>query len=73
MIEYEQLAGVPTLIYANKQDLDLALSPEDIMEQLHLDEINDRQWNIMAASGLSKLGLAEGLDWLTDEIATANN
>ena len=46
----DKLAGVPILIYANKQDLDLAMPADEIEEVLHLSEINDRAWIIVACS-----------------------
>jgi len=42
----DKLAGVPILIFANKQDLELAMPADEIEETLHLSEINDRPWNI---------------------------
>ena len=46
----DKLAGVPILIFANKQDLELAMPADEIEETLHLSEINDRPWNIQACS-----------------------
>lgn len=42
----DKLAGVPILVFANKQDLELAMPADEIEETLHLSEINDRAWNI---------------------------
>ena len=33
-----------------------------------LDEIRDKQWHICASNALTGEGLAEGIDWLTDQI-----
>ena len=46
----DKLAGVPILVFANKQDLELAMPADEIEETLHLSEINDRPWNIQACS-----------------------
>ena len=52
----ENLAKVPLLVYANKQDLQFALEAEEIMGSLKLAEISDRTWNIQACSALTKEG-----------------
>ena len=49
----ELLRGVPLLVFANKQDLDLALDAPEIMNTLELNNINDRTWNIQACSAVS--------------------
>jgi ADP-ribosylation factor-like protein 3 len=46
ILEEDELAGIPLLFFANKQDLITALEPEEIVEQLQLDEIDDRDWSI---------------------------
>ena len=49
----ELLAGVPLLVFANKQDLDLALEAPEVMEHLALNDITDRTWNIQACSAVT--------------------
>ena len=46
LLEEDQLSGIPLLFFANKQDLMTALEPEEIVEELMLDEIDDRDWSI---------------------------
>ena len=60
------MSGLPLVIFANKQDLNMALSAEEILEQLGLDEIMDRKWTIIASSALTKQGLSTGLKWIID-------
>ena len=50
MLEEDKLAGVPILVYANKQDLITAAPADEIEEMLNLSMINDRPWNIAACS-----------------------
>ena len=64
LLEQNELSGIPLLIYANKQDLNLSLSPEEIMEQLNLTDIVNRKWTIVACSALTKVGINEGLEWI---------
>ena len=66
ILQQPELSGTPLVIYANKQDLNLALSADEILEQLDLDNITDRNWTIIACSALTKQGLSSGLDWLIE-------
>ena len=66
ILQQPELSGVPLVIYANKQDLNLSLSAEEILEQLDLDNISDRNWTIIACSALTKQGLSSGLDWIIE-------
>ena len=40
----ETLAGVPLLVFANKQDLPQAMSVPELTERLQLSTLRDRQW-----------------------------
>ena len=66
ILQQNELTGVPMVIYANKQDLNMALSAEEIIDILGLDNISDRKWTIIACSALTKQGLGMGLDWLIE-------
>jgi len=68
LLEEDDLAGIPLLIYANKQDLLQALPADEISETLTLDLIKDRQWSIIACSAKTKEGLQEGMEWLIGQI-----
>lgn len=85
LLEDDKLAGVPILIFANKQDLLTALPADEIEETLHLSLISDRPWNIQACSAsegegkhrsdvtsplLTAAGLQEGMDWLVETIGS---
>lgn len=63
LVGEEQLKGVPVLIYANKQDLDGALSAEEISHSFQLEQIKDRKWHIEGCSAIAGEGLREGLEW----------
>ena len=66
ILQQPELSGVPLVIYANKQDLNLALNADEILEQLDLDNITDRNWTIITCRALTKQGLSSGLDWLIE-------
>merc|ERR1712061_502415 len=60
----DKLAGIPLLIFANKQDLLQASPADEISESLQLALIADRTWTIQACSAKEGSGLQEGMEWL---------
>lgn len=68
LTEEEKLAGVPLLVFANKQDLLSALSAADISIGLNLPAIRDRAWQIQACSAKTGEGLTEGMEWLVKTV-----
>lgn len=53
------------LVFANKQDLKGALTPEEIPDKLDLHKIQDRNWYVQPCVATTGDGLQEGLWWLT--------
>ena len=68
LLEEDKLAGIPLLIFANKQDLLNALPSNDISKGLNLHTIRDRTWVIQACSAKTGEGLQEGMEWVVDKI-----
>jgi ADP-ribosylation factor-like protein 2 len=66
----QRLAGASLLILANKQDIDGALSSNEIELLLSLDLIVSHQWRIMQVSAINGAGLRDGINWLTGDVAT---
>lgn len=64
LLEEEKLLGVPVLIFANKQDLLNAATPDKISEALSLTIIRDRVWQIQGCSALEGEGVKEGMEWV---------
>lgn len=54
----------PLLVFANKQDLEGAKTPEEISEALKLDQFRNREWKSIACSAVDGSGIAEGMGWL---------
>ena len=46
LLQEDELKDVPLLVFANKQDLDLALDAPEVLEKVQLEEITNRVWNI---------------------------
>lgn len=63
----DELAGMPLMVYANKQDLAGALSAVELVDRLDLRKLS-RPWGCQDTAALSGEGLHEGLDWLSAAI-----
>ena len=46
--------------------MDLCLDVEEIISILELDKIKNRQWNIIATSAKTRMGIIDGFEWLRD-------
>lgn len=70
LLKEEKLAGATLLIFANKQDIEGALSKEEICKILDLDAIENRHYRIVSCSAMTGEGLIEGISWQIDDIAS---
>jgi len=69
MLSEEELNGVPLLVFANKQDVDGAIPPETISDQLGLaGGEKGREWSVRGSCAKTGEGLDAGLDWLVNII-----
>ena len=68
MSENKELEGVPMLVLANKQDIAGAMSEQEVRRELGMDRIVWRQWKVQGTSAVRGDGVAEGLDWLAEEL-----
>ncbi|OQS00098.1 ADP-ribosylation factor 2 [Thraustotheca clavata] len=71
ILTQEKLAGATLLIFANKQDLPGALTPEEIVIALGLNDaqFENRHWKIQSCSAFTGTGLVDGIDWMVTDIA----
>lgn len=58
------------LVFANKQDLDAAMSPGEVTEKLQLDKICNL-WYVYPSCATTGEGLFEGLAWLSNNAKAA--
>ena len=72
LLQQERLAGASLLVFANKQDIEGALTAEEIRTELGLDEITTtkRHWRIEGCSAFTGAGLAAGVDWVVSDISS---
>lgn len=71
LLQDEKLAGVPVLVFANKQDLDLAMPPHKIADHFQLTSLTDRRWQIQPCSALRGEGIQEGMDWMAKNVSSS--
>ena len=71
MINDEELKDAVILVYANKQDIQGAMTTPEVTDKLGLHTIRGKTWYIQAACATRGDGLYEGLDWLSKHV-TAN-
>lgn len=62
------MANVPVLVFANKQDLVQALQPDEILNNLKIENFGGRKWTIVACSAKTQEGLEDGLTWLVENV-----
>ena len=65
ILDSDEMAGVPLVILANKQDLPQAVSPADIAVKLGLDKVRNRKWHIQGTSALSGEGVFQAMQELS--------
>jgi len=72
LLDEEALAGVPVLVYANKQDLLNAKKAAEIMDSLELTSIKSRWVHIEACSAKTGEGLEDGIMKLMQHVRPGN-
>ncbi|CAK8683701.1 ADP-ribosylation factor-like protein 1 [Clavelina lepadiformis] len=68
MLEEEELKKAILVVFANKQDLDGALTETEVAKELGLAAIKDRKWQIFKTSAVKSIGLETAMDWLVTAV-----
>ena len=68
IIKDEKLKNLPLLIFGNKQDLNEAISPNELTKYLEYEKIINNKWLIQGSSAINGKGIKEGIDWLTNSL-----
>ena len=66
LVNEEELEFCPILVWANKQDLNGALPPGEIVERLKMGQYSRKIWLVQGSSATTAFGLKEGIDWIKD-------
>ena len=67
-MEEPELVNCPLLVLANKQDDQDAMSENEIISKLRLDDFK-REWKVQSCSAYTGQGLKQGLDQLDAMLA----
>jgi signal recognition particle receptor subunit beta len=62
---------IPILVCANKQDLNGAMSPAEIVEVLGLSSIEGRPWQVQPTNALTGEGIQDAVNWIASSISDA--
>lgn len=71
MLEEEELKDAILCVFANKQDIEGAMTPTEVSQELGLSALKTRTWAIFKTSAVKGgLGLEEAMEWLCNAIKT---
>merc|ERR1712194_538733 len=70
MLSEDELRDAVLLVIANKQDLPHAMPAAEVSEKLGLHNVQRHKWFIQSACATTGDGLYEGLDWLSQTLAS---
>lgn len=56
------------LVLANKQDVESAASPAELIEYLELGKLKDRTWTLMGCSAATGESLREAMNWIAENV-----
>ncbi|KAG5440785.1 hypothetical protein PCK2_000221 [Pneumocystis canis] len=68
MMSDEDLKDSLLLVFANKQDIENAMTPSEISNALGLVNFKERSWNIQGCCALTGDGLYKGMDWIVSSL-----
>jgi ADP-ribosylation factor-like protein 3 len=67
----DKLQKVPILVFANKQDLEFSLKPDEIIDAMDLNSLQNRYWSIYPCSAITGEGVKEGMQNLMEIISNS--
>eukprot|EP00053_Salpingoeca_punica_P003809 m.45295 g.45295 ORF g.45295 m.45295 type:complete len:182 (+) comp12429_c0_seq1:297-842(+) len=70
MLEEDELKKALLLVFANKQDVEGAMTPSQVSEALGLAALKNRTWGIFKTSAKKGDGLTEAMEWLVQALQT---
>eukprot|EP00123_Amoebidium_parasiticum_P022926 comp9799_c0_seq1/m.4757 comp9799_c0_seq1/g.4757 ORF comp9799_c0_seq1/g.4757 comp9799_c0_seq1/m.4757 type:complete len:182 (-) comp9799_c0_seq1:466-1011(-) len=68
MLEEEELKDSVLLVFANKQDMEGAMTPSEVSNALGLSVLKNRTWSIFKTSAKKGTGMDEAMDWLVNTL-----
>ncbi len=71
LMSEDKLQKVPILVFANKQDLEFSLKPDEIIDAMDLNTLQNRYWSIYPCSAITGEGVKEGMQNLMEIISNS--
>ena len=68
MLEEDELKKAILCVFANKQDMEGAMTAAEVSNALGLSSLKTRTWSIFKTSAVKGEGLEEAMDWLVEAI-----
>lgn len=68
MLEEDELKKAILVVFANKQDMEGAMSASEVSNALGLSALKSRTWSIFKTSATKGEGLDEAMEWLVDSL-----
>ncbi|GMT25441.1 hypothetical protein PFISCL1PPCAC_16738 [Pristionchus fissidentatus] len=68
VLDDPEMIGTTVLVYANKQDLPTAISPDELTRRLNLQALKGREWYVQSSNATTAAGLGDGLEWLVGQL-----
>lgn len=68
LLAADELSDATVLLFANKQDLPMAMTASQIAEKMEMSRVR-HQWYIQACCATTGEGIHEGLDWLATALS----
>eukprot|EP00037_Helgoeca_nana_P038028 m.18725 g.18725 ORF g.18725 m.18725 type:complete len:178 (-) comp9720_c0_seq1:255-788(-) len=65
IVNDREMQSAIILVFANKQDLKGAVTPEEVRPLLDMEKLSDRNWYVQPCVAITGDGLTEGLTWLS--------
>lgn len=62
-LQEEELKKAILVVFANKQDMEQAMTPTEVANSLGLPALKDRKWQIFKTSATKGTGLDESMEW----------
>ena len=68
LMSHKELTGKPFLILANKQDLPMAVSKDNLTNKLNLHHVDWTPWHIVECSATKNMKAKIGFEWLSEQL-----
>lgn len=72
MLDEDELKNAILCVFANKQDMEGAMTPSEVANALGLPSLKNRKYQIFKTSAVKGTGLDEAMEWLANALQQNN-